>query len=618
VWLVWLLVACASAPPIGGGGDPLVVSTNPAAPAGGVLYAKLFDLSGPLPDAAIDGVPLVPAWGSVDGRSFGIWEIPADLPVGDATLTFAGSGRNQEVGFTLSEGWFADVGPAVGLDVDHVTEKWIDRCAESLTGIAAADFDLDGDQDVVVGNLMAESRFFLNEAGAGRMPEFTDVTEATGFSGWDLVASVQIADYDNDGDPDIFLGRRGANALLADQMVETGALSFLDRTAEAGLPAVDQRTTGVGWGDYDGDGDLDLYEVTHTWCFPNTSVVEDSRDHLFRNDGGVFVEVSEQLPDDQGQVSFRHGFSAIWADYDVDGDQDLWVVNDVVPQGGRGVLFRNDGPDGSGGWQFTDVTDAWSIWPIDPGGKGVNAMGGAIGDLNADGRPDLMMSNIGFGFLLLSDGGVWRDASAELGVQRPILPWGTRSVTWGVHLVDVDNEGDLDAVWVGGALEGEETEQPQPHALFENRGTEGFVEVSWEAGVASPRHGKASAEVDFDGDGWRDLLIANWADTLEVWRNTLGDRLDRHWLDVEVEGDGDEVSRDAFGAVVWLTTLDDVEHACFRNPMPSMSGTGDPACHFGLGTSTAVAGLTIAWPNGERQAVSVPAVDQRITVVYAP
>jgi hypothetical protein len=608
------LSSCApdgAAPPV-----EIVEKVTEVAPSGGQISALLVDLTGPIPSARIDGLELAQSWGVQPGRGYGLWDLPRDLALGPHTVSFVGAGGGEQlVSMTVGPSWFEEVSDRTGLVFEHQTEGWPAPCARSLTGVGVADVDLDGDLDVLVGNLTAASVLFedLGDVDGDGLPDYAPATKKWSFGAHDLVASVSFADYDNDGDPDVFLGRRGPNRLLENRVIPDGATSFVDVTVPMGLAQADQRTTGGAWGDYDGDGDLDLYEINHVWCFPtaNPDAPLKAEDHLYRNDGAWFTDVTALLPDGQRQVSQRFGFAGIWADYDLDGDQDLYVVNDAAQQGGRNAMFRNDGVlDGE--QVFTDATDEMSAAGNDPAGKRANAMGLALGDVNGDGRPDLAYTNIGFNFLLASNpDGTWADASSTLGVQRPLLPWGDVSVTWGVNLFDVDDDGDLDLFLVGGALDADEA---QPSALFVRDG-HAMVDVTWEAGMGSPLHGKSSAQLDLDGDGWLDLLVANWSDRLEVWHNVLGRRFERHWLVVDPIGDGVAVNRDGFGSRVEVERLDGTVATCFRNPMPSMSGTGDPGCHFGLGGDAAVARVTVLWPDGVRQDVPPPAVDERIRVV---
>lgn len=596
----------------------IATSVTPVVGQDGWLSAMLVDA---VTQATVNGLPLELIETAGNG-TFALWRLPPDVPVGPAQLALTNQlQETQLIDIEIAAPWFRDVATDVGLNVAQDVTGWEVGCAQSLTAVGLADVDNDGDMDVMQGNLMSTGILWLNEPGGpGQLPTFTptDALEQV-----DLVTAVSFADIDNDGDKDLFLGRRGENQLYRNELVPSGDLRFTNITAASGLARDNQRTTSGGFGDYDGDGLLDLYEVNHSWCFPSTSpnVVHAQGDHLYRNVGnGGFQEVTIAMPDDGGQMSDRMGFSALWLDYDDDGDQDLWVINDFVPQTGRSILFSNEGALPSGIPRFSDATAKTNLSPQpDALGKAVNAMGTDVGDLNHDGRPDFIYTNIGPNFLMMSNPNalVWTDKAGPFGTSRVLLPFGRQSVTWGANLFDADNDADLDMFFVGGVIVGTAA---MPHAVFENLGSElgdQWQEVTWSSGVSSPRKGASSAVADIDGDGYLDWLVANWDARLEVWHNELGDRYDHHWLMVEVEGDGMHVNRDGLGAVVQIE-YDGNRETCWVNPRPSMAATGDFACHFGLGRSTEVTSIRIRWPNGTQQLVGSPEIDTRHRVVYAP
>lgn len=563
--------------------------------------------------------PIVAAGGAGD-RYGGLFALPAELGVGEYALAVrprGGAADSHEVALAIVAPTFVDVAAATGLLQVHDVSGHPESCAWSSTGLGFADIDGDGDSDFYVGNVGRAGRMMRHDGdqdGDG-LPDFTEVTEALGLAGVDNVSAVSFADHDNDGDRDLLVGRRGANVLLRNQWIETGAPGFVDVTASAGLGAEAQRTMGAAWGDYDGDGDLDLYVVNHAWCFPRKDSELRSQDHLYRNDGGAFVEVSAQLDVSVGSPLHSLGFSAVWIDHDRDGDQDLIVINDhIAGLGGGNALWRNDGPgDAPGAWRFTSVGAAAGVAiPANSGGEGVNGMGLAVGDVDHDGFPDLAFSNIGPNYLLLNNGdGSFRDVSAEMGMRRGLLAWQRRSITWAVHLFDHDNDADLDLYFSGGTIHDGEL---IPDALMRNEGAM-FVDATWEAGLQDLGSGKGSALVDLDRDGWLDLATAHWARPLRVYHNRRPGPA-HHWLGVDLVGTSS--NRDALGSVVVLATADGPRQTCFHTQSPALGAGGELGCHFGLGPATAITELTVTWPNGQVQELAPATVDQRLRVVQGP
>ncbi|MBL9103519.1 MAG: CRTAC1 family protein [Myxococcales bacterium] len=558
------------------------------------------------------GAPLV-ASEVLSGEQGGLFALPEGLGAGPTTLAVRAAGADADADtadLAIQAPTFVDVADAVGLSNLHDVSGHPQQCAWSQTGVGFADVDNDGDSDAYVGNVGGPGRLLRNEGAApGELPAFVDVTGALGLT-VDNVAAVSFADYDGDGDRDVFVGRRGPNALLQNRLIEDGALGFVDVTAAAGVAGGEQRSMGAAWGDYDGDGDLDLYVVNHALCFPVSGSVLAPEDRLYRNDGGVFVEVTQLLAPDPAI-----GFSAAWVDLELDGDVDLVVINDHVGGGlsGPNAVWRNDGPgDEPGAWRFTDVSVASGLAiAAGAGDEGANGMGLAIGDVNHDGYPDVAFTNIGPNFLMLSRGdGTFEDASEARQIRRGGLPWKRPSITWAVHLFDHDNDADLDLYYAGGDIHGDAL---IPDALLRNDG-EVFREVTWGVGLVDLGHAKGSALVDLDRDGSLDLATAHWARPLRVFNNrhaTVGSP--GRWLVVELVGAG--ANRDAIGGRVAVEAPGLPVQTCFVTGSPALGAGGEPICHFGLAGAATISKLTITWPNGQVTTPPPPAVDSRVTFV---
>ena len=624
--LLVLLWSCGDALPPDAPSTPstgaVVVDAGHTTASGGHLWALALDTQGPL-RAELDGVRLATVRSRVRPAAH-VFHIPSGHPTGPAQLVLTDSQGVQETReVTVLPPRFRRVEQELGLHLRHDMSFHEAGCAQSLTGFAWSDLDLDGHPDAILAHFGAPTQVLLHDGTTGGLPHFDDITDAAGLT-VDQVGGLALADVDGDGDPDLFVGRRGANRLFRNEFVEEGLVRFTDITAEVGLDDAESRTMGAVWGDPDQDGDLDLYVLNHHWCLPGEVVDADLhpvRDRFWRNEGTEamprFVERSALVPDDDGQRSERLTFVGVWVDHERDGDQDLFIVSDHVAEGGPSILLRNDDPEAL---VLTDVSEAtgFGLNP-DPSFKGVNGMGLAVGDIDHDGFPDMAVSNIGPNLLLQSvpaEGGGrhYVNTSVDRGTTRTTLPWGQESITWSTQMFDHDNDGDLELLYVGGPIGGPDgLYDPMPHAFFDQ--VDGvFADRTFASGLSGIDHGKASALADIDHDGDLDVAVTNWDGTLEVYENT-SDRLGHHWLQVDLEGDGVRTHRDAFGAIVELTTPDGVVHTCFRTPRPALSAGGDTACHFGLGTHDHVDALVITWPDGRTLDHPPPEVDQRVVVV---
>ena len=254
-----------------------------------------------------------------------------------------------------SQTYFRDVMVETGMNFVHQLDG---TCPNPPlgSGSAWADYDNDGDIDFYITNKGAPSALFRNEGDTNSdgIPDFVDVALSLGVNEAGLSShGVVFIDYDNDGDQDLYVTHWGGNTLYQNQLIELGSVSFVDVTVTAGVGNADRAVT-AAWADYDADGYLDLYLAKHFDCMPN---LRESRDALYKNNGdGTFTNVSQYLCDDGSltcdQLNLSHAFTAGWFDFDNDNDLDLYIASDVVAAGYPNILWRNDGPDGSGGWLF--------------------------------------------------------------------------------------------------------------------------------------------------------------------------------------------------------------------------------------------------------------------------
>jgi len=434
-----------------------------------------------------------------------------------------------------------------------------------------------------------------------RAPGWNDATEGP-LGGSSDSRGVAWGDYDGDGHLDLYVSNDGANMLLR---YDGGA--FTDVTASPLDDGGDG--AGVAWGDYDNDGDLDLY------------LANNGANRLFRNDGAGFADATGSPLDDAG-----NGAGVAWADYDVDGDLDLYLVN----RGTANRLFRNDGG------VFVDVTAS----PLDDAGNGSAA---AWADYDADGDPDLYVVNDGTSNRLLrNDGAVFTDVTTS-----PLDdPGFGKGVAWG----DYDNDGDLDLYLAndgganrlfrndGGAFtdatvgalgdvgNGRSTgwadydkdgdldlyvANDGANKLLRNDGAGVFVDATIGA-VADAGSAAGFAWADYDSDGEVDLYIANdGANTLI--RNDVGNGYG--WLTVGLEGIVSNAS--AVGARVRVVSGGSSQ----TREVSAGSGLyseGSLPVEFGLGTRTTIDSLIVRWPLGIVDVETGLSVNQVLVLEESP
>jgi hypothetical protein len=343
-----------------------------------------------------------------------------------------------------------------------VTQPDLFAAGATLTN-AWADYDKDGDLDLYVGFNGTANRLYRNDRGT-----FSDVAATLGVADARATRSAAWGDYDRDGDPDLVLGFAPGTASVL-KLYRNEGERFSDVTADAGMSRTD--SAGVRqfvWIDYDADGDLDLYVA-----------LRDRPNLLYRNEAGRFADVAAQV----GLADPRKSVGAVWLDYDDDGDFDVYVANQ---DGDANALMRNEAG------KFTDVAPAaGAAW----GGRLPNeATNGTVrpcaADVNNDGRLDLFAANYGRNGLLLNRGnGTFEDVSAA----------------WGVAIdgrydacafSDFDHDGRLD-LYVNGTVTGGVSYRDY---VFRNEGDR-FSDVTPDNILKlQADHGVQWADYDADGD----------------------------------------------------------------------------------------------------------------------
>jgi enediyne biosynthesis protein E4 len=468
-------------------------------------------------------------------------------------------------------------------------------------GVAVADVNADGWPDFYVTIFGQDDHLYLNQ-GDGT---FEQAPQSWGLMNTEYPTfSASFADIDNDGDPDLVLGKLGVNAIFRHDGDHFTNVS--NGSALAGPP--EHSTVNVSWADFDQDGDLDAYLTTGE-PDPKIGDAIDQPDQLLRNDGDFeFTNLSDLIPFDN---RIGAGFVTGWTDTDHDGDPDLYTVNDfgdIVSN----QLYINEGPSSTAEWSFSVATETCSCNLADAG------MGLAIGDFDRDGWQDFYTSNgalenggmvIGEK-LLLNDGGnsfidVTQATDATAARFSPENGW-ERQSSWGVDFIDVDNDGWLDVFVPFGA-----GGKPEPDALMVNMEGERFVQHA-NSGADSTNWSMGISVVDINLDGCLDMIVASrdFGGT-RIYQNRC--RWQTHWLQVELRGTTS--NRDAVGAVAIARMGELNLREEVLSTSTSAHGSRWLTLQFGLGSADVVPELEITWPSGLVETLHDVAADQHIVVV---
>jgi hypothetical protein len=481
-------------------------------------------------------------------------------------------------------------------------------------GAIVDDFDGDGLLDIVTSTWdpCGPMKAFRNRGDGS----FEDVSRPWGLASQFGGLNMMPADFDNDGRLDILVlrgawrGRFGEvrNSLLSNQLGD-GADRFVDVTVSAGLAEVAAPTQAAGWADYDGDGDLDLYvghEAVPERPYPS---------QLFRNDGRgadgrpTFTDVTEEA----GVANRRFAKAVAWGDYDDDGDPDLFVSNF-----GDNRLYRNDGADAEGRVTFTDVAREAGV--TDP----QRSFPSWFFDYDNDGRLDLFVADYGARVEAVSasylgipsdtghpvlyrnlGGGRFSDVSAEVGLTRPLLPMGS-------NYGDLDNDGWLD-VYLGTGVP--DLEALMPNVALRNDGGRRFVDVTFAAGLGHLQKGHGIAFADLDNDGDQDVYEQmGGAYPVDAFFNALyvNPGSGNHWLTLCLHGT--KANRAGTGAriAVELSRADGSRRTLhLRVGSGGSFGASPRRQEIGLGDAAAVEKVTVRWPgSGTVQVFEQVAMDR--------
>jgi hypothetical protein len=506
-----------------------------------------------------------------------------------------------------------DITASTGIHFNHLSSPEAKYIVESMSGgVALLDFDGDGWLDIYFTNApsvamaqagkTARSALYRNNHDG----TFTDVSEKAGVANPCWAMGAAVGDIDNDGWPDLAVSCFGGVVLYRNNHDGT----FANVTKKAGLDVDKGWATGVAFGDYDGDGfvdlfvphyvDLDLehlpapgsqktcmYHEVPVQCGPRG--LKGAPDTLYRNNGdGTFTEVSVAAGVNDPQRFF--GMQAVWSDFDGDGKLDLFVANDGEPN----FLYRNEG-----GGKFKEIGADAGIALSENGQEQAN-MGVALGDYTRTGRQSIAIThfNEDYAVLYRNEGGSnFTDVAHSAGIAKATLPY----VGWGDAFLDTANRGLLDLMVVNGHVYPQvdnaklATSYKEPKLLFWNNGDGTFREVSVPAlGVRQVSRGLAVG--DLFNTGRLNVVVENLTGEPMVLQTNPPKA--NHWVSFQLEGT--KSNRLALNATVTVRTGKTQQMAEVLSGGSYLSQS-DLRLHFGLGDASSIDAVQVHWPDGVEQ-----------------
>ncbi len=516
---------------------------------------------------------------------------------------------------------FVDVTTESGITFKHVSGASDQKFYLETMGSGAAflDYDNDGDLDLYIVNgaplpgfemdMPPTNILYQNNGNGG----FVEVTKQAGVGGIGYGMGCVAADYDNDGDTDLYVTNFGKNVLYQNN----GDGTFRDATVHAGVGNGEKWSSSCAFVDYNHDGNLDLYVVNYLaydlttdqdWFDPrgrriysNPQVYAGVPDTLYRNNGdGTFTDVTRQtgVYNKTGK-----GLGVTCGDYDNDGRIDIYVANDTTPN----FLYRNSG-DG----RFVDIGPfagaAYNEHGVAEGGMGVD-----FGDYNNDGSLDIFVTN----FSNETNTLYHNTADGALVDFTNIAGLGEVSflkLAFGTKFFDANNDGALDLFIANGHLyptESDALEYAQTDQLFLNTGKGDFVDVSEQSGeyFSVRMVGRGAAFGDYDNDGDTDIFVVNLNQEGVLLRNEGGN--EHNWLTVKTVGVTS--NRDGIGARVEVVTGSRSQMNEVRAGSSYLSGH-DLRLIFGLGTETKAMTVKISWPSGVVQTLTDVEANQLLLI----
>ncbi len=513
-----------------------------------------------------------------------------------------------------------------GLDFEHTDGESGMRLFNEYLGAGGGFFDYndDGHLDIYLINgipqidqskdtqLPIPANTLYHNRGDGT---FSDVTSLAGVGDAGYGVGCAVGDFDNDGDLDLYVTNFGPNTFYCNN----GDGTFIEVSVNAGVASA-QWGTSCAFADVDNDGFLDLYIANYA----KYTVEKDKRcviRGIWQYCGpGTYPPDSDIFYRNNGDGTFSdsskksailnvpayHGLGVAFGDYDNDGDQDLYVANDQVAN----FLFQNRG-DGT----FEEVALLSGVSYSDMG-KEEAGMGTAFGDYDNDGLLDLTVSNFQNETNTLyhnQSGEFFADVTITAGIGEVTHGY----LGWGISFFDYDNDGYKDIFVANGHVldnvvkVDRSTTYPQQNLLFRNLRDGTFADVTNQTGpgLALQKVSRGAAFGDYDNDGDIDILISNWNQSADLLRNEGGNL--NNWVQFRVVGV--RSNRSGIGARIKVVAGELTQYAEVQSGGSYLSFS-DLRVHFGLDKSEKIDLLEIRWPSGQIDSARNLPVNQQFLV----
>lgn len=528
-----------------------------------------------------------------------------------ATLAF---GQSKTPASELVPAKFVDVTAQDGVHFKDISQHTPHKYLIETMGSGAALFDCDNDGRLDL--FLVNGAPISNPTLKGTIPKktgpeywdrlyhqkpdgtFEDITQKAGVQGTGYDMGVAVGDYDNDGNEDLYVTGYGGNHLYHNN----GNCTFTDVTAKAGVGGSGWSTS-AAWVDLDNDGYLDLVVLRYvTWDWDDVWCGEHRPGYRGYCHPDVFPPISMLVYHNNGNGTFTEeahklgldkpakGLGIAIADYDRDGHIDLYVANDSMVE----YLFHN-----KGNGTFDEVGLDSEV-AVDGDGRTFAGMGTDFTDYDNDGWPDIFVDNLAnqkYALYQNAHDGTFNYASYTTGVAGLTL----LHSGWGARFVDYDNDGWKDLLIAQGhdmdnvSLTFPQLHYREPISLLRNIDGKKFVDVAPVSGDVFKERwaGRGLATGDINNDGLMDAVVTENDGPAHVLINET--KTSNHWLGLYLVGH--KSNRDAIGAVVKVTTTTGSQWDTVTTSSSYLSSS-DKRLHFGLGSSTSATSVEIHWPSG--------------------